>query len=98
MSVFVCIFVIDDEVLICCFLCVVFEVEGYGVIEVGIVCEGLVMVVCEVLVLVVFDLGLLDVDGLFVLCDLWGWSLVFVLILLVCVDESDKVEVLDVGV
>lgn len=91
------ILVIDDEAPIRRFLRVALEAEGYGVIEAATAREGLAAAARETPGLVVLDLGLPDADGLSVLRNLRGWTLVPVLILSVRADEAGKVEALDAG-
>lgn len=91
------ILVIDDEAPIRRLLRVAIESEGFGVIEAATAREGLAMAAREAPALVVLDLGLPDADGLSVLRDLRGWSIVPVLILSVRSDEGGKVEALDAG-
>lgn len=91
------ILIVDDEAPIRRFLRVALQAEGYGVIEAGTAREGLAMAAREAPALVVLDLGLPDADGLSLLRDLRGWSVVPVLILSVRADEADKVEALDAG-
>ncbi len=91
------ILVIDDEAPIRRFLRIPLEAEGHSVIEAGTAKDGILAVARETPGLVILDLGLPDADGLTVLREIRGWSMVPVLVLSVRADEAGKVAALDAG-
>lgn len=89
--------VIDDEPQIRKFLRISLGSQGYKVLEAGTGAEGLSQAALGRPELVVLDLGLPDMDGQQVLCELREWSQVPVLVLSVRASEVQKVEALDGG-
>lgn len=91
------ILLIDDEAPIRRFLRVPLEAEGHSIIEAGTAREGILAVAREAPGLVILDLGLPDAEGLTVLREIRGWSLVPVIVLSVRADEAGKVAAFDAG-
>lgn len=91
------ILVIDDEAPIRRFLRVALEAEGHAVVEAATAREGIAATAREAPALVILDLGLPDADGITVVREIRGWSVVPVLILSVRSDEAGKVAALDAG-
>jgi two-component system KDP operon response regulator KdpE len=91
------ILVIDDETQIRKFLRISLNAEGYRVLEAGNGRDGLAQAALGRPDLVVLDLGLPDLDGKDVLCELREWSEVPVLVLSVRASEGEKVLALDGG-
>jgi len=89
--------VIDDEPQIRKFLRISLASQGYKVLEAGTGAEGLQQAALSRPDLVVLDLGLPDMDGQSVLCELREWSAVPVLVLSVRASEAQKVQALDGG-
>lgn len=91
------ILIIDDESQIRRFLRVTLISHGYCVKDVGTGKDGLNLITKFCPDLVVLDLGLPDIDGLDVLCQLRKWSKVPIIILSVKDQETDKMTALDSG-
>jgi two-component system KDP operon response regulator KdpE len=91
------ILIIDDEIPIRRFLRVALTSHGYVVKDVGTGREGLKEAAVISPDLVILDLGLPDIDGIEVVCQLREWSKVPVIILSVKEQEADKIKALDSG-
>ncbi|TGE35134.1 response regulator [Desulfosporosinus fructosivorans] len=91
------ILIIDDETQIRRFLRVTLTSHGYSVKDVGTGKAGLNLITKFCPDLVILDLGLPDIDGLDVLCQLREWSKVPIIILSVKDQESVKMTALDSG-
>lgn len=91
------ILIIDDEIPIRRFLRVALASHGYVVKDVGTGREGLKEAAVISPDLVILDLGLPDIDGIEVVCQLREWSKVPVIILSVKEQEADKIKALDSG-
>jgi two-component system KDP operon response regulator KdpE len=91
------ILIIDDEMSIRRFLRVALTSHGYVVKDVGTGSEGLEEVSGFSPDLVILDLGLPDIDGLEIVCQLREWSKVPIIILSVKEQEADKITALDSG-
>jgi two-component system KDP operon response regulator KdpE len=89
--------IIDDEAPIRRFLRIALEAEGHHVTEASTGRAGIESVALTTPEAVILDLGLPDMDGRAVLCELRGWSQVPVLVLSVRSDEAEKVALLDAG-
>lgn len=91
------ILIIDDETQIRRFLRVTLTSHGYCVKDVGTGKAGLNLITKFCPDLVILDLGLPDIDGLDVLCQLREWSKVPIIILSVKDQETVKMTALDSG-
>lgn len=89
--------VIEDELPIRRFLKIALTDHGYDFREASTGKEGLSKAASEPPDLVILDLGLPDMDGLDVTCQLREWSRVPIIILSARGHEKDKVEALDAG-
>lgn len=89
--------IIDDEAQIRRFLGISLRAQGYQVLEAGSGREGLELLATRGADLVILDLGLPDLDGRDVLCELRAWSAVPVIMLSVRSAETEKVALLDAG-
>ena len=89
--------VIEDEPQIRRFVRTALESEGCHVAEAATAERGLVEAGTRKPDLIILDLGLPDRDGIDVVRDLRGWSVVPILILSARIDETDKVAALDSG-
>jgi two-component system KDP operon response regulator KdpE len=89
--------VVDDEPQIRRFLEISLRAQGYLVDEASTGREGLEKLATRGADLVVLDLGLPDLEGHEVLCELRAWSRVPVIVLSVRAGEAEKVRALDGG-
>ncbi len=92
-----CVLVIDDEVQIRRFVRISLVANGYCVHEAVTGREGLSQAATLRPDAVILDLGLPDQDGLQVLRELRGWSMVPVVVLSVRDADVDKIALLDAG-
>lgn len=94
-----CVFVVEDNVLLCYYFKVQLQELGYQVDVVEDVREVDYYLGEYFLDIVIVDFGLLDEDGLLLICCWCSYDvLLLVLVLIVCEGWQDKVEVLSVGV
>nr|WP_324257885.1 response regulator [Cellvibrio fontiphilus] len=91
------ILVIDDENQIRRMLRIALKSEGYDISEAENGEQGLASIVRQQPDLVVLDLGLPDMDGQTLLCELRSWSAVPVIVLSVRNSDKEKVQLLDAG-
>lgn len=91
------ILVIEDEINIRNVVVALLETNGYMVFEAKDVSGGIMMFSSHIPDLVILDLGLPDKDGIEFLRKIRETSLTPVIVLSARVDESDKVEALDLG-
>ncbi|MBP7652375.1 response regulator [Candidatus Dependentiae bacterium] len=91
------ILVIDDEIQIRRFLRVSLEAYGYNVKEADCGQEGIKAAKAFRPDLIILDLGLPDINGIEVLKIIREWSSVPIIILTVCDEEQEKVDLLDAG-
>lgn len=91
------ILVIDDEIQIRRFLKVSLEAHGYVVKDAKNGEEGIRTAKAARPDLIILDLGLSDITGLEVLKKIREWSPTPVIILTVCDEEQDKVDLLEAG-
>ena len=91
------ILIIDDETQIRRFLRVTLTSHGYSVKDVGTGKAGLNLITKFCPDLVILDLGLPDIDGLDVLCQLREWSKVPIIVLSVKDQKTVKMTALDSG-
>ncbi|MBX9610002.1 MAG: two-component system response regulator KdpE [Burkholderiales bacterium] len=89
--------VIEDEPQIRRFVRAALEAEGWQVFEADTAQRGLTEAGTRKPDLLVLDLGLPDSDGLDVIRDVRGWSVVPIVVLSARSDESDKIAALDAG-
>ncbi|WP_288129218.1 response regulator [Microbulbifer sp.] len=89
--------IIDDEMQIRRMLRIALKSESFEVAEAENGEEGLALVARQQPDLVILDLGLPDMDGHQLLCELRGWSSVPVIVLSVRAGEREKVRALDAG-
>ena len=87
----------EDEREIRRFVKSALEGEGYRVFEVDAVARGLIEASTRKPELIILDLGLPDGDGLDLIRAVRAWSGMPIVVLSARVDESDKVEALDLG-
>ena len=88
---------VEDDAEIRGFVRAALEREGYGVCEAANAQFGAIEAGTRKPDLLILDLGLPDRDGVDLIRDLRGWTLVPILVLSARVDESDKVEALNAG-
>jgi two-component system KDP operon response regulator KdpE len=91
------ILIIEDEPPIRRFLRAALTASGYHLVEAGTAQDGLDQAALRRPDLVILDLGLPDMDGLEVIRQLRGWSVVPIIILSARQQEGDKVLALDAG-
>jgi two-component system KDP operon response regulator KdpE len=91
------ILIIEDDPAIRRFVRQALETEGHHVFETDSVKRGLIEAATRKPDLLVLDLGLPDGDGVELIRDLRGWSLMPVIVLSARTDETDKIEALDAG-
>ena len=89
--------VIEDEPQIRRFVRSALEAEGWQVHEADTAKKGLTEAGTRKPDLLVLDLGLPDGDGLDVIRDVRGWSVVPIIVLSARSDELDKIAALDAG-
>ncbi|XAH24371.1 two-component system response regulator KdpE [Xylophilus sp. GW821-FHT01B05] len=89
--------VIEDEPQIRRFVRAALEAEGWQVFEAGTARQGLADAGTRKPDLLVLDLGLPDGDGLDLIRDVRGWSVVPIIVLSARIDEADKIAALDAG-
>ncbi|MEO7886028.1 MAG: two-component system response regulator KdpE [Polaromonas sp.] len=89
--------VIEDEPQIRRFVRSALEGEGWQVFEADTAQRGLIEAGTRKPDLLVLDLGLPDGDGLEVIRDVRGWSVVPIVVLSARADEADKIAALDAG-
>ncbi|PVZ13702.1 MULTISPECIES: response regulator [unclassified Pseudomonas] len=89
--------VIDDEAQIRKFLRISLAAQGYRVLEASTAQAGLAEAALGQPDLIVLDLGLPDLDGQQVVCELREWTQVPVMVLSVRASEDQKVRALDAG-
>lgn len=94
-----CVLVVEDNVLLRYYFKVQIQDVGYQVDDVEDVKEVDYYFNEYILDIVIVDFGLLDEDGLLLICC-WCSNdvLLLILVLIVCESWQDKVEVLSVGV
>ena len=88
---------IEDEPHIRRFVRAALEAEGWQVFEAETAKQGLTETGTRKPDLLVLDLGLPDGDGLDLLRDVRGWSVVPIIVLSARGDEADKIAALDAG-
>ncbi|HQU16059.1 MAG TPA: two-component system response regulator KdpE [Gammaproteobacteria bacterium] len=91
------ILVVEDEWEIRRFVKHALEGEGYRVFEADTMARGLIEASTHKPELIILDLGLPDGDGLDLIRSVRAWSGLFIVVLSARVDETDKVEALDLG-
>lgn len=91
------ILVIDDEPAIRKFLRVSLESQHYDVVEASTGKDGIREAIGVRPDVIILDMGLPDMDGIEVVCQIRSWSQVPILVLTVKEDEATKVSVLDAG-
>ncbi len=91
------ILVVEDEREIRRFVKTAIEGQGYRVFEADTVARGLVEAGTRKPELIILDLGLPDGDGLDLIRGVRAWSGLPIIVLSARIDESDKVEALDLG-
>lgn len=91
------ILVVDDEPQIRRFLRTSLGAHGYHVVEAACGKEALVSIASERPDAVLLDLGLPDMEGLDLICQVREWSKVPIVVLSVRGRERDKIEALDSG-
>ncbi len=89
--------VIEDEKQIRRFLRMTLEAEGISVTEAETGRQGLTEVAARRPDLLVLDLGLPDMDGVDVICQLRTWTALPILVLSARSEEAQKVAALDAG-
>src|SRR5437879_5786924 len=88
---------IEDDAHIRRFVRASLEADGMTVFDAPTGREGLVAAATRRPDLVIVDLGLPDIDGLDVIRELRGWSVLPVIVLSARSREDDKVAALDAG-
>ncbi|HSN77396.1 MAG TPA: response regulator, partial [Anaerolineae bacterium] len=91
------ILIVEDELPIRRFLRAALTASDYHLVESGTAQDGLNQAALRQPDLVILDLGLPDMDGLEVIRQLRGWSVVPIIILSARQQEGDKVLALDAG-
>jgi two-component system KDP operon response regulator KdpE len=89
--------VIEDEPQIRRFVRGALEAEGWQVHEAGTLRSGLAETGTRKPDLLILDLGLPDGDGIDLIRDVRGWSMLPIIVLSARVDEADKIAALDAG-
>jgi two-component system KDP operon response regulator KdpE len=89
--------VIEDEAPIRKFLRAALIAEGYRVLEAETARDGMRIITQDRPAVIILDLGLPDRDGLEVITDVRGWSMVPIVILSARGQEADKIAALDAG-
>jgi two-component system KDP operon response regulator KdpE len=89
--------VIEDEPQIRRFVRGALEAEGWQVHEAGTLRSGLAETGTRKPDLLILDLGLPDGDGIELIRDVRGWSMLPIIVLSARVDEADKIAALDAG-
>ncbi len=97
MNVAMQLLLVEDDRDIRGFVRGVLEREGFGVCEAANAQRGAIEAGTRKPDLLILDLGLPDRDGVDLIRDLRGWTLVPILVLSARVDESDKIEALNAG-
>ena len=91
------ILIVDDEINICHFLSTVLTANGYDTITAQTGADARGLIASEEPDLVLLDLGLPDMDGTEVIKDVRTWSELPIIVISARMDESDKVQALDMG-
>jgi len=91
------ILIVDDEINICHFLSTVLTANGYDTITAQTGADARGLIASEEPDLVLLDLGLPDMDGTEVIKDVRAWSELPIIVISARMDESDKVQALDMG-
>jgi two-component system KDP operon response regulator KdpE len=89
--------VIEDEAPIRKFLRAALTAEGYRVLEAETARDGMRVITQDRPAVIILDLGLPDRDGLEVIAEVRGWSMVPMVILSARGQEADKIAALDAG-
>ena len=91
------ILLVEDEENICTLLCALFESSGYYALVAHNCAEARSMYSSHVPDLVILDLGLPDLDGSVLLCEVRREDTTPVIVLSAREDEAEKVRLLDMG-
>ncbi|MGC1816717.1 MAG: two-component system response regulator KdpE [Casimicrobiaceae bacterium] len=97
MNVATRVLLVEDDGEIRGFVRAALEREGFGVCEAANAQAGAIEAGTRKPDLLIVDLGLPDRDGVDLIRDLRGWTLVPILVLSARVDESEKIEALNAG-
>ena len=97
MNVATQVLLVEDDGEIRGFVRAALEREGFGVCEAANAQAGAIEAGTRKPDLAILDLGLPDRDGVDLIRDLRGWTLVPILVLSARVDESEKIEALNAG-
>lgn len=91
------ILIIEDERNICDFMTTCLTAQNYKVLTAQNGKSGLSLITSQCPDIILLDLGLPDMDGLDIICQVRSWSSVPILVISARTQEKDKVTALDLG-
>ncbi|MBQ2160351.1 MAG: response regulator transcription factor [Firmicutes bacterium] len=91
------ILVIEDEKSICDFISRTLELNDYKVMTANTGKDGLAIITSQLPDLVLLDLGLPDMDGMYIIRQTREWSSMPIIVISARTQEKEKVNALDVG-
>ena len=89
--------IIEDEKNICDFIRTTLTTHGYKAITASSGQEGLSFITSHLPDLILLDLGLPDMDGIEIIKNVRGWSLIPIIVISARSQEEEKVLALDSG-
>ena len=89
--------IIEDEKNICDFIRTTLTTHGYKAITASSGQEGLSFITSHLPDLILLDLGLPDMDGIEIITNVRGWSLIPIIVISARSQEEEKVLALDSG-